>query len=356
MRFVSTDFIKEGMILAKPLLGNNDALLLRKGAVLLTSYINQIKKLGYNGVYIDDDLSREIVFSEIIDENLKFEAIKSVKDTFANIDKGTSIPSQVYKDLSEIINSIVDNILENKSALINIVDLKSFDNYTFCHCVNVCILSLVIGTALNFNKMQLYNLGMAAILHDIGKTFVPKEIINKKGKLTDEEFEVIKSHSSKGYNYVKDNFDVPAASYVGILQHHEKYNGTGYPMGVAGEKISLFGRIISVMDVYDAITSDRPYRKALPTFEAVEYIMGNGGTAFEPKIVKVFSQKIAPYPVGTCVRLSNNKIGLVVENYPECSSRPKIKIFKHGDTDVTPYYIDLKNNFDTLNIVITGIE
>ena len=144
-------------------------------------------------------------------------------------------------------------------------------------------------------------------------------------------------------------------TYVGILHHHERYDGNGYPMGMVGDKISLFGRIVSVSDVYDAITSDRPYRKALPSFEAIEYIMGNSGIAFDPEIAKVFTQKIAPYPVGTSVRLSNDKVGLIVENYQDCCTRPKIKIFMHGDKEVAPYYIDLKNDCDSLGIVITGV-
>lgn len=294
MRFVSIDSIKEGMILAKPLLGKNDELLINRGTVLFVSFINLIKQLGYNGIFIDDDLSREVVFPETIDENLKFEAVKTVKDAFIKIGQSSCVHYEVYNNLSDIINDIVNSILESRDTLVNIMDLKSFDDYTFYHCVNVCVLSVVIGKALNFNKNKLYNLGISAILHDIGKTFVPKDILNKKDKLTAEEFDIIKTHSSWGYSYVKENFQILSSAYIGILHHHEKYDGTGYPMGVKADKISLFGRIISVADVYDAFVSDRPYRKALPPFEAVEYIMGNCGTAFDPEIVKVFLQRVAP--------------------------------------------------------------
>ena len=298
MRFVNVDSIKEGMILAKPLLGKNDELLLNKGVVLFSSYVIKIKQQGYNGIYIEDELSKEIEIPDIIDEKMRFEAIRSVKNIFLNIEEGKGIPRHLYSNLTYIIDDIVESILENKAAIVNIIDLKSFDNYTFYHSVNVCILSIVIGKALDLNKKQLYDLGLSAILHDIGKTFVPKEVLNKNEKLTNEEFEIIKAHSSKGYCYLKDNFDVPAVSYVGILHHHERYDGYGYPMGIKGEKISLFGRIVSVSDVYDAITSDRPYRKALPSFEAIEYIMGNSGIAFDPYIAKVFTQKIAPILLG----------------------------------------------------------
>lgn len=354
MRFVPIDSVNEGMILAKPLLGKNDELLLNKGVVLFSSYVSKIKQHGYYGIYIEDELSKEIEIPDTIDEKMRFEAIKSVRDVFSNIEEGKSIPRHIYRSLTDVIEDIVKNILENKDAIVNIIDLKAFDDYTFYHCVNVCILSIVIGKALKLNKKQLFDLALTAILHDIGKTFVPREILNKNDRLSDEEFEIIKTHSSKGYCYVKDNFDIPAVSYVGILHHHERYDGNGYPMGVEGEKISLFGRIVAVSDVYDAITSDRPYRKALPSFEAIEYIMGNSGIAFDPEITRVFTRKIAPYPVGTSVRLSNDMIGLIAENYEDCCTRPKIKIFKHGDTEVEPYYIDLKYDCNSLGIVIVG--
>lgn len=355
MRFVHVDFIKEGMILAKPLLGKNEELLLNKGVMLSASYISKMKLMGYNGIYIEDELSKDIEVDDVVDENMRFEAVKTIKDIFLNIEEGKGIPRHIYMSLTSTIDDIVESILENKDAVINIIDLKTFDNYTFYHSVNVCILSIVIGKALNLNKKQLYNLGLAAILHDIGKTFIQKEILNKAEKLSKEEFEIIKTHPLKGYSYVRDNFDVPAVSYVGILHHHERYDGSGYPKGIAGKKISFFGRIVSVSDVYDAITSDRPYRKALPSFEAIEYIMGNSGIAFDPKVAKVFTQKIAPYPVGTSVRLSNNTVGLIVENHEDCCTRPKIKIFMHGDKEVEPYYIDLKDDSDSLGIVITGV-
>lgn len=355
MRFVNSDSIKEGMILAKSLLGKNGELLLNKGVVLIPSYVVKIKEQGYNGIYVEDELSRDIDITDIVDDNIRLEAVKSVKSVFSNIEDGKGVPLHMYRNLADIIDNIVDCILDNKSAMVNIIDLKTFDNYTFYHSVNVCILSIVIGKALNFNKKQLYNLGMTAILHDIGKTFIPREILNKTAKLSDKEFDIIKSHSSKGYVYLKENFDIPAVSYVGILHHHERYDGSGYPMGVKGEDINLFGRIVTVSDVYDAITSDRPYRKALSSFEAIEYIMGNSGVAFDPEVAKIFTQKIAPYPVGTSVRLSDGKVGLIIENYPDCCTRPKVKIFMHGDLEVEPYCIDLKNDGDSLGIVIADV-
>lgn len=355
MRFIPVESLKEGMCLGKSLLGRNCELLLKEGTTLVDSYIQKIRQLGYSGVYIEDDLSGDIQVSDVIDENLRFETIRSVKDVFSGIEQSKASPLKVNGGLDKLVGDIVDNILDHTDTLVNIIDLKLFDDYTFYHSVNVCILSIVMGTALKLDKPQLCNLGMSAILHDMGKTFIPKEILNKNGRLTEEEFALVKDHSLKGYNYIKDNTDVPAPVYVGILHHHEKYCGDGYPTGISGNKINLFGRIVSITDVYDAITSDRPYRRALPSHEAVEFIMGNGGIAFDPELVKVFSQKIAPYPTGSCVQLSNGCTGLVVQNYPDCCTRPKIKVISQHGQEVSPFYIDLKNDTGHIGTVIQGI-
>lgn len=355
MRFVPVNCLREGMILGRPLMGKNGELLLNSGAIIHTSYIEKIKELGYNGVYVDDDLSKEIEISEIINANLRFQLVKAIKETFIKIENGNGDPIESIRKINALIANVVDEIIANRELMVNMVDLKVFDDYTFYHSVNVTVLSIIIGIALNLNKNQLYKLGLSAILHDIGKMFIPKELLNKPGKLTTEEFQMIQSHSYKGYRYLKEKTQISSMSNAGILQHHEKYDGTGYPKGIKGKQISLFGRIIAIADVYDALTSDRPYRKALTPWEAMEYIMGGGGSLFDPVIVNHFSHRVVPYPIGTCVYLSNNKVGIVVENYPDCSLRPKIKIIRHGEKTVEPYFMDLKRDKDAMDVTIIGI-
>ena len=141
---------------------------------------------------------------------------------------------------------------------------------------------------------------------------------------------------------------------IGILDHHEKFAGGGYPNDLKEEKISLFGRIIAIADVYDAMTSDRPYRKAIIPSEVIEYIMGASHTLFDPDLVNVFIRKIAPYPIGTCVELSNRLTGIIIENYENFSMRPRVRIFKKDGEDITPFELDLSDrNF--LNITVTSV-
>ena len=351
MRFIPTSCLREGMTLSRSLYGKNDNLLLAKDTVLTQQYIDGIIKLNCNGIYIEDNLSKDIEIIETISESLRMETIRSIKNVF--IYNPNSIQMVNSDEIKKSIINIVDEIINNKNLMINMIDLKVFDNYTYYHSANVAVLSIVMGVALGLNKDELFKLGLGALLHDIGKVFIDKEIINKNGRLTREEFDEIKKHPGHGFRYVREKFeDIPIHSYVAILDHHEKYDGTGYPNGKKGESISLFGRIVSIADVYDALTSDRPYRKALIPAEAMEYAMGASGSLFDPNIVKVFVKKIAPYPVGTCVKLSNGYTGIVLKNSESCCLRPKVRIFMNNDGAVDTFEIDLKNDRRYINTTI----
>lgn len=206
---------------------------------------------------------------------------------------------------------------------------------------------------LGLSRKALNDLAMGALVHDIGKVFIDKKIINKAAKLTPEEFEEIKKHSTLGFNYICSNSKIPEEARSSVLMHHEQYNGNGYPAGISGEEISLFGRIVCVADVYDALTSDRPYRPAMLPSDAVEYIMSGYNTHFEPKIVDAFTKKVAAYPVGTCVKLSSGDVGIVVKNFESSCLRPKIRLLHENKP--TNDFIDLTHDRTSYNITIKGI-
>lgn len=360
MRFVPTSCIREGMIVGKSLRGRNGEILLQQGTPLRSSFIDKILNLGYNGIYVDDEMSKDIEVVEVISEQLRQKAIKTVKETFISMDKTQTLKTEQIKDLKNIIENIVDELFGNPDMVVNMVDMKIYDDYTFFHSTNVAILSLVVGVAAGLNKYDLHMLGMAAILHDIGKVYIPKDILNKNGKLTDEEMSIMKGHAYEGYSHLS-NFNLPVLFKRGVLDHHERYDGDGYPNRLKGEQISLFGRIISISDVYDALTSDRPYRKGLLPSEAMECIMGGGGSHFDPSLVEIFTTKVAPYPTGTYVLLSDGREGIVVENYGDCCMRPKIKIIRDFDEnrkliDVKSYMLDMRNDIKTSNVTIVNLE
>ncbi len=360
MRFVPTYCIVPGTRLGQTLYGTNGEVLLRDGTVMKESYIEKLCAQGYNGAYIDDDISKDIEIHEIISAELKNKTVKALKTMFIQIETNKATANTRAKDLAEmkeLVESILNEITSTKDLMVNMLDIKIFDDYTFYHSTNVTVLSMVMGIAMNLKRNVIMQLGMAALFHDIGKVYISKDILNKNERLTEPEFSEIKEHSVRGYRHLKELLAVPPRTYVGVLQHHEKYDGSGYPNGVAGKDISLFGRIIALTDVYDALTSDRPYRKGLFPSEAMEYIMANGGLLFDHDLVKVFAQKVAPYPIGTYVFLSDGSEGLVVENYEECCLRPKIKIIKNKvKENVAPYHLNLKDDAQTYSITITGMD
>ena len=236
--------------------------------------------------------------------------------------------------------------------MVNIIDLRTYDDYTYSHSLNVAVLSILMGNVLGMSQEMLFSLAMGALLHDTGKMFIDKKILNKPGKLTYEEFEEIKKHSELGFEYLCKNIDIPEESKVSVLHHHEQYNGGGYPNNLANTNIHIFGRIICVADVYDALTSDRPYRQALLPSDAIEYIMTEYNKKFDPVVIEALTKKVAPYPVGTCIKLSTGDIGIVVKNYKSTSLRPLVRLI--ANNKITNSYIDL-SHMSSLNITIKEI-
>lgn len=345
--------VSEGMILGKALYGIGAEMLLAENVPLKKEYIQRIKELGIIGVYIKDEFSEEVEVPEIIKPELKAKTIQALKKLFVADDIGGNNTEQAYQNLQRMLDEIVNHVVENKDIQINLLDLKVYDEYTYFHSVNVAVYAIVTGCGLGLSKQDLHLLALAGVLHDIGKKFIPKEILNKKGKLTKEEFEKIKMHSVLGYNYLKNNFNFPSKAYVGVLQHHERFDGKGYPDNRVGEETSLFGRILAVSDVYDALLSKRPYHEPILPSEGLEYILANSGRQFDPQVVLAFSRRVATYPLGTEVELSNGQKGIVVKNYVDFNLRPRIKVFSDSEP---PVYIDLKDDRNARNITIINVR
>ena len=353
MRYIPTEHVKAGMILGKTVYGSGSELLLIEKSIIKEDYIKRLRRIGIQGLYIQDDFSSEIKIEEVVTPELKSKAVSFIKGMF--LDESDDFKKNLKSsiDLLYLMTELVDQIFENKDVQVNVIDLKNYDEYTYLHSINVAVLSVVTGLALGLSKEELILLGIAGILHDVGKRFISTELLNKEEELTKEDWKQIKEHSKDGYHYIRENFNLPIKSYIGILDHHERYDGNGYPNKKEGQKISLFGRILAVADVYDALVSNRPYHKAILPSDAWEYLLGASGSQFDPQVVEAFSKKVAIYPLGTQVNLSNKLSGIVVKNYLGYSLRPKIKIF--SDSDV-PVYIDLKNDVDTRNITIVGFS
>lgn len=354
MRYVPVDALCEGMRLGRTLYRKADVML-AQGMVLTQQYINSIRRCGFSGVYIEDELSEDIEIEPLISDALRLETtrrLEKIRD-LAKFDDGKG--TRKIPDITSQIEDIVSELSHNKEVMVNMTELSSHDNYTYSHSLNVAILSILLGVGMKFNRSDLVGLGTGALLHDIGKIHISKRILGKPGPLTDEEFAIVKKHPQSGYDYITRRFNISQKHALTILDHHERFDGGGYPNGRKGMDISTYGRICAVADVYDALSSKRPYREALPVHECVEYIMAGVSTQFDPAIVDIFVSRIAPYPLGTSVRLSNGWVGLVVANYSDYSLRPKVRIYQKNGQYVTPFEVSLKDDPAYLSVTITGV-
>lgn len=349
MRYVPVGAIRENMVLAKNIYSEKGQLLLNKGCKILNNYLDSIISMGFPGVYIQDTLSEDIEIESIIRNELRSKTVEGVKDFFISVEKN----KRHYKEFKKRIEITLEKILNDDDLMINMKDLKTFDEYTYKHSVNVTVLSMIIGTSLKLSYKEMFNLGRAALLHDIGKMFVSKEILNKPGKLDTSEMEIMKNHSQFGYKYLKKRYGFSTLTYNGVLDHHEKYDGTGYPDGISADQINLLANVVSIADVYDALTSDRPYKKPMCPNDAFEYILGNADKMFRFDIVNIFSKVIVPYPEGTMVKLSNGDIAIVQGTPCDYPLRPIVKVIKSEEKGKEGSIIDLG---ESLSLVISNIE
>ena len=354
MRFVRLDNCEDGMIIGKNVYGNNGMILLRAGNPVKQNHIDTLLRLGYLGIYVEDAFSQGIEMKEAVSGETRNDATTAIKDLFSKskfVDMKNT--THAIKQVQDVLEAIVNQIFSNRDAVINILSLKSFDNYTYQHCADVGILSVILGLELKIKRRKLLDLGKAAFFHDIGKMFVPQEILNKPSKLTAFEFDQVKKHTELGHIYVQNVLKQPDRVSNGALYHHERYSGGGYPKNISGNDIPFFAKIIAIADAYDTIISKRVYKEAMLASEAYEYIMGNVGTHFDPTVAGAFLRKIAPFPVGTCVRLSNGKAAIVVENRTSFMMRPVVKLLKASSAE-PDVYIDLA--YDSFATSITIVE
>lgn len=229
-------------------------------------------------------------------------------------------------NLDSISNSLSKEINHNNRMIGHTEKIKNSDEYTYNHCINVAIYSVFIGNLLNLNKQNLKELTQAALLHDIGKSKIPKEILNKKGKLTKEEFKIVKKHTLDGYELTSEMHFLSEKVRYAILHHHEREDGSGYPFGIKGDEINLYAKIIAIADVYDALTSERVYKEKSTPFEAIEEFYRMGIDKFDICILKTFFNNIIQLYVNSKVELSNGKTGEIVFVHPLNITKPVISI------------------------------
>ena len=246
-------------------------------------------------------------------------------------------------EVQGLVQSISESVTRNPSALISLARLKTADDYTYMHSVAVCAMMVALARQLNLDEEQVRLAGMAGLLHDLGKALMPMEVLNKPGKLTDAEFAIIKSHPAEGFKLLRAGKGVAKEVMDVCLHHHEKMDGSGYPRRLAGDAISLFAKMGAVCDVYDAITSNRPYKAGWDPAESLRMMATWAGGHFDPQVFQAFVRSLGIYPIGSLVRLTSGRIGVVTEQSANSLTTPCVKVFFSSKSNmrIVPEVVDL---------------
>lgn len=285
---------------------------------------------------------RRVAMKEEVERAAKICATgkQAVVSMFHEVRMGKAISPEVAGELVEEISS---SVMRNPGALISLARLKTADDYTYMHSVAVCALMIALARQLGLDEAQTRDAGMGGLLHDLGKAMVPIEVLNKPGKLTDEEFRIVKSHPVEGHRLLVDGGSAGAVPLDVCLHHHEKIDGSGYPDRLKAEEISFFAKMGAVCDVYDAITSNRPYKAGWDPSESIRKMAEWCNGHFHERIFQAFVKSIGIYPIGSLVRLNSGRLAVVLEQSEESLLTPKVKAFfsTKAQAYATPEVIDL---------------
>lgn len=266
-----------------------------------------------------DDL--ESTIPRVLSEETKRAVLNVIKKTFNDIKVGKAINSTPTKKISE---KLVEEVMSNRKAMLELFQMKNFEEYTFVHSINVCLISILVGIEMGYTKSDLKKLAGGALFHDIGRLKIQKELLTRSGPLTPKEFSEIKQHPVYGSEITKDE-EIDEISRAIILQHHERTDGQGYPYGLKGTEIHPTAVICGLADVYDALTSRRPYRNALMPYEAMKHIVIASADNFRPEITGCFLHSLSIYPMGSLVKLNTGEIGRVIRANRKAVMRPVVR-------------------------------
>lgn len=268
MKRVLIGNLKGGEVLAQEVWDDSGSLWLAEGAVYKDSYFSKLHSLEINDIYIKEDIKETSLFpkKDFEPDTIRHENAELVTRQFQRFEKSGSI--NAYK-FEKFVFDIMGEILKSENVIKSMYDIRKYNSYTYEHSVNVTIIAIMIGKEMALSRHEIYETAMGCILHDLGKMKITSDILDKPARLTTEEFDKIKMHPVEGYNIVKNNRHLSNNIKEIILTHHEKLDGSGYPLGIAANKISISTRICTISDVFDAMCSKRPYKLAVPFAESL---------------------------------------------------------------------------------------
>nr|WP_269847106.1 HD-GYP domain-containing protein [Paenibacillus sonchi] len=345
------------MKLGKKIYNDEGLVLLADGVELTDALIKRLAKIDIGYIYIEDSVTEDVEITGMLQDETRNQALKVVRSQFQQMSGASGITKGFYhldKKFSKVMDSILDDLATQEDPMIMLLDMHTADNYLYVHSLNVCLYTLVLGIAHGYSREELRVIGMGALLHDIGKTQIPVKIIQKPGMLSEEEFRHMQAHTEIGYRILKDEPNIPLLAAHCALQHHERIDGSGYPRGLKGPQIHEYAKWLGVADSYDAMTSNRIYKKAMLPHQAVEALYVGSGTLYEQKHLELFRDRVAIYPLGLTVKLSTGESGVVVKIDPTIPHRPVVRVLHDPDGEpVVPFELDLGSKLSVVIVDVT---
>lgn len=316
--------LEVGTAIPFTLLDEKDRVLLFRGQTVTEAFLERLRRRAMTTVVAEIvEEVREEVAQDDVSFEVKMKTLSCLEDTMHGLAQGRRVS---LEPLEEQVGAILEEVRAHEALVIPIVQLKRHDDFTFTHSLNVAVIALFIGKFLGLGREDLVQLGLGALLHDLGKLKVPPEILRKPSTLSEDEWRIIREHPLVAKNLLDAQRALGDLVKFVPLEHHERLDGSGYPLRLGAEAIHLFSRIVAVADVYEALTSQRPYRKPMPVAEVVEYLMGNAGYRLDEQVVRAFVAHLSPYQVGDVVRLSDGREAVVSRLNPVLPFRPLVTV------------------------------
>ncbi len=344
---VGIDRLQPGMTIARKVCNSDGQILAAAGAVVTPDYVQFLKKLGIASIYVNDswpDLNEiKTGLPNVISDETRLETMRCVRDSFHDVTQFRRIDTSMVQ---QTVSQLLEEIIATEIILVNLADIRAFDDYVFAHSVNVGLLAILMGINQGYSNEKLQHLGAGALLHDLGKIFIPEDILNKPDDLDPEEFEEVKKHCRDGYEILREYEELSESASIIALQHHERSDGQGYPGQLKHGDIHEFARIVAVADVYDALLADRPYRAAYSLNQAIAIIQRMSGSQLDPVCVDSLLANVSVYPPGSLVELNTGSIAMVLSSNKDQPDRPVVKVLydksrqkldKPHRVDLTPY-------------------
>ncbi len=323
MQRVSVGFLEAGMVAARNVHSAEGRLLVTKDTVLSEAMVANIQKTSLGSIYVRNPLFQDIEAEEVVTEDNRRKAVMALKSAVTAYQKTKVLDIQPLK---KVLRELVVEIIRNRDSMIHQLDMRTYQDYIYAHSVNTCVLSVLIAVNLDYPEGKLTDLALGTMLHDIGMMMLPDALLMKMGNLTPEESKQVQQHPEDGFNILRTVREIPITVAHIAYQHHERVDGKGYPRNLTADKILEFAKVAAVADTFDALVSDRPYRKGMVPHEAYEVMMALADSYVDRDILHLFLTHVAIYPVGAVVQLDNGQHGVVTKVLPRLQTRPQVRL------------------------------